>query len=517
MQFPDIRGLDGAKVTRTGVGRARAMGPYKFPHLAAGAQMGAYSNSLTCALGALYRRVLYVYDKNDGTYKERQVASAEHVNNVLGNFKGRFVRGAFAPVRCGVQDYPDLYTGGKRKVYKRALEVYKRCGVMKRHAIVSGFVKVEATKLGADPRLIQTRSPVYHLGLGSFLRCNEKGFYRGVDAYFGEKTITKGLNAEEIGELIKDKCHKYGDFVAIGLDASRFDRSVSIPILEWVHDIYRMHIGKDRDMEQLLRWQLKNTGHIHAIDGKVAYTVDGGVMSGDVDTSLKGCLIMCAMVGSWLERKGLKASLLNNGDDCVVFMRRKDAECFMEGVSTHFSDLGFNIVCEEPVYEVEHVEFCQAKPVISSNGTYVMCRNPRTASVKDHMSRLNLNTVKLAKCWAGAVSDCGLALAGDMPIFHQYYDVYHRYSQGTRADWMEKDGRFANGMLWLSKRMTRRYGVTDATRISFWRAWNILPHEQRAIERYYASVNIGERFEGPIENLPLLSFQAPSTVCSLYE
>lgn len=504
--------LDGARVTPYSVVRARVMGPFKFPHLAVGPTMGAYNNSLQNAQVALSRRVLYKYVKSNDTYLERAVPSVDVVTRKLKRFAARFVRGAWPSVRCGLVEYPKLYTGGKRKAYERAVKSLLTTPLDNKDARVTGFVKVEATKLGADPRLIQTRSLRFHASLGQYLRHNEKALYAGVNSFFGERTITKGLNGSEIGQLIASKFNSFSCPVAIGLDASRFDRSVSVPILEWIHGIYRAQVGHCPDFERLLKHQIVNTGIIRAVDGVIKYDVVGGVMSGDVDTSLKGCLIMCAMVASWLETAGVPAKLINNGDDCVVFCDKKHYSKFVDGMADHFTELGFDIVAEKPVYEVEHVEFCQARPVISSDGTYVMCRNPIVASVKDSMSRVYIKHVSVAKAWAGSVADCGAALANDMPIFTEYYKVYARYAGGERKQWIQAHSAYANGLLWLSKGMSVRYGVTDATRISFWRAWDILPHVQRAIEEYYRGVTLGVKFEGPVENLPQISFHAPETV-----
>lgn len=511
----EIPVLDGARVERNGMDRAGFHGAYKFPGIGLGTTLGVYSNSLQNMVIGLYRRVLYKYDKEQKTYKPRIVPSVEMVDKRLLRFQRKFTRRSFVPVRCGLRDYPLLYTGGKRKIYERAVESLERDSLKPKDYQVNAFVKVEATKLNADPRVIQTRSPRFHASLGRFLKLNEKSFYYGVDGYFGEKTITKGLNADEVGQLIQSKFESFSNPVAIGLDASRFDRSVSIPVLQYVHGIYRRILGHDDELETLLRAQIRNFGRGYALDGRVKYKVDGGIMSGDVDTSLKGCLIMCSLVASWLEHTGVKAKVLNNGDDCVVFMERHNQYKFMDGLDVWFGQLGFDIVAEQPVYEIEHVEFCQARPVVSGDGTYVMCRNPVVASVKDSICRLPIQSVDAARAWAGSVYDCGMAMAGDMPIFSAYYPVYGRYAGSMRMNWMYQHSGYANGLVWFSRRMKGRVGVSDMTRVSFWRAWDIAPHEQRAIEDYYATLGIGQGFEGPIENLPQTSFQPPESVCYL--
>lgn len=515
MQHSSDVALDGARVFPFGVAGRREMGPFKFTHLAVGAPMGAYNNSLRNALVGLQRRVLYKYDKRNNTYSERMVPSASVVDEVIGRFGHKFVCRNRPSVRCERRDYPKLYTGAKRKIYERADVSLVTIPLSRRDAHLGAFVKVEPTKDEADPRVIQTRTPRYHASFGCYIKPNEKAFYAGVDMHFGERTSTKGLNAKQVGELIASKFESFSDPVAVGLDASRFDRSVSIPVLKWVHGIYKRFIGKDIDFLEMLDWQLHNIGKVRAVDGIIKYEVDGGVMSGDVDTSLKGCLIMCALVGSWLERCGVPAKLINNGDDCVLFCDRKHLTQLQTGMTEHFARLGFDIVSEEPVYEIEKVEFCQAKPVLCSEGTYIMCRNPVKASVKDSMSRLNLKDKGVAKRWCGAVAQCGMALAGDMPIFSEYYGVYERFAEGVDVRWVHEHNMFGNGLTWYAKGLKRREGVTDATRISFWRAWDILPHEQRLIEGYYHGLTLDDVYMGPIENLSPTSFHAPETVCYL--
>lgn len=493
--------------------RAKTGGVYKFTGVAIGAAMGVYDNTLLNAQAALKRRVLYRYDKATGEYHERAVASERAVKR-LGKFMHALVKRTRVSVRCGFEEYSKSYTGGKRKLYERVYRDYPTNPFHKGYARLNSFVKLESTKCGADPRLIQSRSPRFHAELGMFVRPLEHNVYEAIDRMFGAKTVTKGLNGSEIGQLIADKFQSFAQPVAVGLDASRFDRSVSMPMLQLVHDMYRSVLGHNEDLETLLCYQRHNQGDVFAKDGRISYEVEAGVMSGDIDTSLKGCLIMCAMVWTWLDIKGITAQVVNNGDDCVVICEASVLHKLTGGMSKYFSNLGFDIVAEKPVYEVEHVEFCQARPVVDSNGKYTMCRNPVTATVKDSMCRLDLSQPGTAEMWLSAVGSCGKALAGDMPIFSKFYDMY--IDAGVRPrSWLVQHSQFANGLLWLSKGMSIKDGVTDATRISFWRAWGILPHEQRVIEDYYAKTKLVAKDIGPIENCTPDSFHVPITYRTL--
>jgi len=415
-------------------------------------------------------------------------------------------------VRCPLDKYPEFYSGGKRKIYERAVVSLGRWPYISvRDAKVKGFVKVEPTQPGKDPRLIQTRSPRYHTLLGSFVRPAEKLIYRAVDRLYGARTIVKGLNAGQVGQLIHSKWDKFSDPVAIGLDASRFDRSVSVPLLRLVHKLLVDIHGPDPELLELLADQLENRGDIPCDDGFIKYQVKGGIMSGDVDTSLKGCVLMTALVWSWATHKGVRMQLVDNGDDCVAFMERSDVERFTLGIVPWFSDLGIDIVDEEPVYELEKVVFCQTQPVLGSGGTYVMCRNPLTASVKDSMTTVDVKSDIMFARWLHAVSTCGLALAGDMPIFSAMYAAYGR---AGRSD--NKQVTLGGGLGWLSRGMVQRIGVTERTRYSFWRAFDIPPFAQRAIEDYYQRLTISGLKGDPKEISFPEKFHRPQVYSTLF-
>nr|QXN75424.1 MAG: RNA-dependent RNA polymerase [Grapevine-associated RNA virus 10] len=474
--------------------------------------MGVYTTSVQVALAGLMRRVLYKYVKDDNAYLPRVVPSTELVTERLGDFFHRLKCVVDVNVmRCRWDDYPNFYSGGKRKSYMRAVATLLRSPYSRvRDALVKAFVKVEPTQPGKDPRLIQTRSIRYHVLLGSFVRPAEKLIYRAVDKLFGGRTIVKGLNAGQVGALIAEKWHSFRDTVAIGLDASRFDRSVSEPLLVLVHSILLHMYNYDPELAMYLQHQTQNRGIIGCDDGFISYKVDGGIMSGDVDTSLKGCVIMCALVWSWARSAGVRLQLVDNGDDCVAFMERGDMARFIDGMSGWFAQLGVDIVAEEPVYELEKVVFCQTQPVLGSGGTYVMCRNPITASVKDSMTTVNLSVSAEYKRWMSSVAACGTALAGDMPIFCEIYAAYGRF-----AGYELHERTMTGGLKWLSDGMKARHGVTELTRYSFWRAFEIPPFVQREVEAYYQQLSLGTGLADPKEISFPERFRVPESIIDI--
>lgn len=507
--------LCGAKVVRRVSGLKARGGAWKIRHIGLGPHMGTYSNTQHNGLIALYRRVLYRYDKRTGEYGERIQPSDNALRSIdesLSRFAQRTNRSFDCPLK--VERFPELYSGAKRTLYgKAAVSLARDPRITPRDARNGAFIKVEPTELGADPRLIQAKSPRYHVAYGCYIKPMEKQCYRGVDRVYGETTIVKGLNGEQVGALIAEKFNSFERPCAIGLDASRFDRSVSASVLECLFRYYRTIVGRsDARFEELLSWQLRNRGRITTCDGIVDYTVEGGVMSGDMDTSLKGCVIMCALVLAWSTRVGTRIKLVNNGDDCVVFMDQRDEISFRSGMTEWMLDAGFDIVAEPTALRIEHIEFCQARPVLDSRGGYVMCRNPIKATTKDTMSRVDLRSDKVYRRWLKAVGECGMALAGDMPIFGVYYARYIQLAGDVDIGGVQRHGGFVNGLYWASRGMDARYGVTDATRLSFWEAWGIPPHIQRLLEEYYTDMDLSLTMVDPAESAPQTRFQAPLTL-----
>lgn len=289
---------------------------------------------------------------------------------------------------------------------------------------------------------------------------------------------------------------KWGMFrrpVAVGLDASRFDQHVSRQALGWEHSIYCLCFPRARQrrrLARLLRWQLENRCVGFTPDGRLRYTVDGGRMSGDMNTSLGNCVLMCSMIHAYATLRGVRVQLANNGDDCVVFMEASDLDRFMAGLDDWFLAMGFSMAIEPPCYDLERVEFCQTQPVWVGPGAgdYLMVRHPKWAIAKDTVSVHPLDTDKLFRGWLNAVGQGGLAMTGGVPVFQEFYQSYIRNGNFLRS--------MSTGHSWgvrtLIRGMKRTYGaVSPRTRLSFWVAFGVTPDEQVCLERFYSSMVIG--------------------------
>jgi hypothetical protein len=202
-------------------------------------------------------------------------------------------------------------------------------------------------------------------------------------------------------------------------------------------------------------------------------------MSGDMNTALGNCLIMCALVHALARERGVRVRLGNNGDDCVVFMERRHLKRFSTGLKEWFLEFGFNMKVEEPVTTFEALEFCQAHPVWDGL-RWIMVRDPRVCTSKDACCVVkDYGWGPAAMAWLGAVGECGLAMSGGIPILQEYYHAMSRHGVAGKQIACVRE----TGMAFLAAGLHRPVREpSEACRESFFRAFGILPSHQVAIE-----------------------------------
>lgn len=402
------------------------------------------------------------------------------------------------PTRLCPEDFVALFRGRKRTIYENALEEYYEEGVQRKHAVSIAFVKCEKVRPEKAARCIQPRKPVYNIGVGTYLKHIEHRLYKAIAKVFGEDIVVmKGLNVREVGEVVAERWYSFADPVAVGLDAIKFDMHVSAEGLEWEHSIYTSLYNGCRELARLLKFQINNRGVGYCDDGKLRYKVKGRRFSGDMNTALGNCLIMCAMVWSYARSRGVDIRFINNGDDCQIFMERKDLGRFLNGLDSWFLKMGFRMTQEEPVYNLEEVEFCQMRCLKTAYG-HTMVRNFETAREKDTMCLFPLASKSAFEKWIYAVGECGLALTAGIPIMQEMYSCFMRHGKASKfGDAVQ----FQSGAAFLRVRMESKWEpVTDESRVSFMMAWGFTPDEQTALEEYYQQLTLSYS-PNPVDNL----------------
>jgi len=346
-----------------------------------------FSNTLENAYCALMERVFYhvegkVYvpptiPKRDEVFRSLQVAA---------NF---ISHSTYQTAPIPILEYPGRYYSGRKLcLYSRAADTVFRRGFQTRDAALQSFVKFEKILKKPNkrivPRLIQPRSPEYNVLVGRYIKQLEHPLYHILDRMWKGPTVMKGLNSFQQGEAFATAWRSFSSPIAIMLDAVRFDQHVSIPMLEWEHSIYLafFHKSGTKELSRLLREQLHNLGSVRTSEGRIKYKVDGCRMSGDMNTAMGNCLLMCSAVYGFVSKLGVRARLFNNGDDCTLIVEKVHSSLVKRELCPYFLKLGFIIDVEGTTDILEGISFCQTNPVYDGK-SYRMVRDPRICLSKD--------------------------------------------------------------------------------------------------------------------------------------
>lgn len=426
-----------------------------------------------------------------------------HAFKLLSKFKTTLLKVyGDLPTPLEPNQFVECYKGRKKAIYQAASEIYLERGVNAGDARISAFVKAEKVPWDKSPRAIQPRTPVYNVGLGVYLKHVEHELYVAIAKMFKQRfVVSKGLNVTEIGNEFHAMWNTFSEPVFVGFDASRFDLHVSVDALKWEHSIYNALYPYASDLRRLLKMQLINRGKGRCDDGYVKYKCNGRRMSGDMNTALGNCLIVCGIYYVYMKENGIRCKFVDNGDDCGVILEKRDQHQ-LAGVEEWFAKFGFRLEVEAPVYDLERVVFCQMQPVQTMRG-WTMCRQITKALEKDSMTIVHMPTIKMVRKWMYSVGECGLALCSGVPIMQELYSSFMRLgmpSNMSNATYMECGARHLTIRL-----ASERSVVTDDARYSFWKAFGIMPEDQKAVEdRYRAATldpHIGVKEPDQIEGL----------------
>lgn len=469
-----------------------------------------HNASLPNLLRALNERVFNVEDGNGGIKPTPQAAPGKWAGmSWIRQKLARDVRERVKYVQpLTIDEFVEQCPAQKRALYAQAGAELRHRGWGPRDARLKAFVKFEkiqfersGKKSDPCPRLIQPRSPVYNVALGRYTRRVEEELYKALGSLWdvdeGEKVVMKGMTVEGVASQLRRKWDAFKDPVAVGLDASRFDQHVGVDALKYEHGIYLdiFNCCDTTELRELLDCQVRNRGFAVLDSHMVNYEIAGTRASGDMNTGLGNCILMSSLVYQYARARGVRAKFANNGDDCLVFMERRDLKRFSDGLKDWFLEYGFNMTVEDPAYEFEECEFCQMRPVYADG--WIMVRHPRAALSKDTMALGD--TAKLYKQWIHSVGTAGLSLYGHLPL---YRALYKRMREcGVPSQVRNSNQAWNSGFMQLSMRATStaaellRRDITDECRISFAKAFDISPSLQAVLEEEFARLD----FDGVVD------------------
>lgn len=454
-------------------------------------QIYAFNSSLQNLVTGVKERVFYVKNE-DGEFVPPPQALDGVFHSRLGGLRRRLLALCPKVSPIGREDYPLQYSGKKRATYQQAAENLQSRSLTRKDAQVTIFTKTDrTTKDGAVARIVSPMSPEANLETGRYVKPMEHPILEAIAEMAGHTVVMKGKNASQVGQCLAQHWEDMGgdgDCVAIGLDASRFDQHVGVQALKFEHSHYPPLLVSQTDRKRLARllsWQLETKAFGRTKEGTIKYTVTGTRLSGVINTGLGNCILASEMCIAYCEEKGIRFRLANNGDDCVLFIHRKDLPKFSNGLKEWFREMGFTMVVEDPVYDLEKVVFCQSQPVFDGT-SWTMVRDPRTALAKDCVSLKPWHSEKGFQSWIKGVGMSGTSLAGGMPIYDSFYKSFVRAGGGRQAKHITVDD---GGLYWQSRGMNRRgMAITDEAAHSFWKAFDITPDMQDELEKHYNSI-----------------------------
>lgn len=412
------------------------------------------------------------------------------------------------------EEIPGLYVGRKNTIYNAALVSLRSKPLTVKDSTINCFGKIEnldaTTKKIEDivQRVIQARGPRYNLELGRYLKKIEHQVYRDIDKMFAKetgrsknvKTVIKGMNASETARHMAAKWFSFKDPVCISIDAKRFDQHTSVDALLFEHKIYPMYFSQSRhkkSLRYLLSQQILNKGRAFCKDGKLKYTHLGGRCSGDMNTGLGNSVLMTSMVFGYMRSIGISDySLFCNGDDAGIIVERKHLKEVQANMYEYFKDLGFILEIEEPVDIFEQISFCQTNPVFDGYN-WRMIRDIRVSSSKDALSITAFQSAKDWVYYMDSVGQGGLSMTAGIPMCQEYYSAMIRNSKINCPSGFDVSKRKAQmmdrqtGFWFMSNNMNLKYQpVTVEARVSFYKAFGILPDVQIQMEQEYKDTNL---------------------------
>jgi hypothetical protein len=378
--------------------------------------------------------------------------------------------------------------GQKRSVYRRGLENLKLRDLGRQDAKQTTFCKAEPLDISVKtieelkPRIIRTRTVEMHISLGAFIKPCEKKIYAAINRVCGGTTVTKGLNAVETADAIVTAFNSFKNPVCIPLDASHADQSFGTKSRKYVTSWYQKIFGSDPELMRIEQWRTEiQTIYANTNEGRLKVVGEFGMASGDKDTSLAMTIIIVMMCWTYIEHLLIRCRIIDNGDDHLMITEQENYDNIKAGLSHWYRQFGFNIKCGEPVYEIEQIEFCQSYPCFDGTG-WIMTRDPRKSIPKDLMSLKQIKNKTQFDYYRQAKSDCGLAMAGDLPILGSFYRMLGRGSNAKPIPNIIP----TSGMEFMAKGLSRgQKPVTHQSRISFYTTFDVTPMEQMALESYY--------------------------------
>lgn len=407
-----------------------------------------------------------------------------------------------------LEDMPERYGGAKRVRYRNALADLQHFGIHKSHAAIKFFIKAErfdpTAKVDPDPRAIQFRGPRYAVDLASYLHPIEPQIYNFKYANEGvprTRSVAKGLNSYDRAMLMKRKLESFRNPTVVSLDASRFDKHVTDPLLRVEHSVY-LHSNSNPHFAQLLSWQIVNRGFSNL---GLKYVLLGRRMSGDMNTAVGNCLLMLLMLIAFAHYLNLSTwDCLDDGDDCCLIIEREDLQRVLATVKSFFLTFGMEMKIDHISTTLPRVLFCRSSPVEFYPGKWKFVRNYRDVLSKSMTGIVHWENSTYRKRVLRSIGLCELVLGLGVPVLQEFAIMMLRNIGTTEYDLdLAPEGlkaRVRRDLKLLGRSIDRiePQEVLLCSRISFAEAFGLSIVEQLSLEASLRDLSLNLEGSGPL-------------------
>jgi len=180
-------------------------------------------------------------------------------------------------------------------------------------------------------------------------------------------------------------------------------------------------------------------------------------------------------------------SILDDGDDCLIFVEEADFNTVSENLAKIFAWFGQEVKVENIARRLADVVFCQSK-VVHNGDEWVMVRDWRKVLSQACCGTKHWNNPDEVRAMFGLVGACELALNAGVPILQDFALALVRMARGKTANLDNLDSG-------LMARMKAEYGdgwalainspkakpITDIARDAFEQAFGVPDWQQSAI------------------------------------
>lgn len=212
-----------------------------------------------------------------------------------------------------------------------------------------------------------------------------------------------------------------------------------------------------------------------------------------MNTALGNCLLMILMVSTVMYGCDFKWDLLDDGDDCLLFIPKDKLPMLLDLLPKEFLSFGMKLRVDGVARSLEEIEWCQSRLVDTAEG-WNFVRNPRKVFANALGGSKYFTSVGARKRLVKTIGLGELAICRGVPVLQEYAKLLIR-SGGDSNPFALQDSesyyyRFGNELKYLN------IGLSDVTdnvitadaRLSFAKAWSIPVQKQIFIEHFLAKL-----------------------------